>query len=175
MSLINDINRVFDVTEYGVRADPDARRGGPPPVRPPGPGRGTATSNMQGFKDAIARLYLTNILGNVAPKYSGTLYVPPGRYLIEFDPAVQRNWRLDFSRIFDTTRPETDYERSFNSVRDSRKANPFGAAVQFPEGITLWLAPGAASRITSRAVTPRRRRGPASRGAVVFSASRAWA
>lgn len=72
MSLINDLNKVVDVTAYGVRADPIA-----------------GTANLAGFNGAIAAL--------LAAGRRGTLYVPPGHYPIDHDPLVTANWQINFS------------------------------------------------------------------------------
>jgi hypothetical protein len=128
MSLINALNRFQDVTDSGVVADPDARRGTRPPVRPGWAGTGT---NRAGFSAAIAAL-------RTRRPGTGTLYVPPGRYLIEVEPTIADNWHKNLwqrSRIF-----------GFDSVYGeiiTRIDNQFGASLRIPDRLTLWLAAGA--------------------------------
>lgn len=142
MPLIDDINKIIDVTAFDVRATPGASRGEGPLLRPSGSG----DSNVAGFKRAIAALLipgLPSIPGepsHVRPQYQGTLYVPPGRYLVELDPDVRDNWNVNFAQHIG---PRVMTTPEVTRWKNERVANPFGASVYFPPGITLWLAPGA--------------------------------
>lgn len=123
MSLINDLNQVFEVT--GLNSDVSNLSAG--------------RTNLAAFKRAIDTALW--IPGSSPPRYRGTLYVPPGTYVIAPDTEVAANWALNLRAV----------SRQAQAAQD-RRGNPFGASIVFPPGTTLWLAPKAVLAPTSGCV-----------------------
>ncbi len=133
MSLFDSLNKVIDVTAHGVR--------------PGGPGEAlvncTETLNaiINGGGDDGLRVNPGGFQPPyVAPQHRGTLYFPPGRYLLEPDPDVIANWFVNFADQIDD---RGQLRQTIQDAQQARIARPFGESLKFPEGTTLWLAPGA--------------------------------
>lgn len=123
MSLLDPLNKVFNVANEPVADD----------------GRAVGVVNLERFRNAINRMRPPAMPGVVNPindHRRGTLYVPPGFYIISRATDIADNWRINF------TEPPGPMENRVANL-DARRSNPFGASVVFPEGTTLWLAPGA--------------------------------
>ncbi len=133
MSLFDSINKVIDVTAHGVR--------------PGAPGE-ALVDNTAAFNTIINRGGSDGLRVNtagfsppfVAPQYRGTLYLPPGRYLFRTDPAITLNWLINFANEVGVN---GTFRQEMQDAQQARLARPFGDSVRFPEGTTLWLAPGA--------------------------------
>lgn len=90
----------------------------------------TGAENLRRFRAIIAN---TRVMGVQPDTYRGTLYLPPGNYLIAAEASVFTNWHTNLA-----AHPgETDLR---NIRLDGAR---FGASLLIREELTLWLAPGA--------------------------------
>jgi len=132
MSLFDALNKVINVTEHGVR-----------PSRP-----GEAFDNTAALNAIIGRGGDNGLRVEpagfdpyfVAPQHRGTLYFPAGRYLFDVDPAITTNWSVNLAALIDRS---GQLNNAGQVIQSERLRRPFGDSVRFPEGTTLWLAPGA--------------------------------
>lgn len=132
MSLLDPLNKVIDVTAHGVIP------GAPGAVLVDNTAALNALVNnpANGLRVPSAGAFSP---AAVAPQYRGTLYLPPGRYLFEADPTLVATFPVNLADQIDNSQL-TPAMQAAQAYRDAR---PIGDSVRFPEGTTLWLAPGA--------------------------------